>query len=428
MDNTVGKMIGVLKDKSKTEQLRFNLVLLFVFMLPFDRFYTSVILMLLIATTLTDLSLTRIKMIPRQFWIFQMFFFLACLGYFYSYNKSEAGFLIERQLAILIFPLLLPVSINFSSQRVESVMRVLCLSCLVTTLWLFAKIILVVKSGSLPLNYIFSKEFFNHNFSAPINIHAGYLSLYLSFSTLYLIKLFLTSGTTVRKIVTGSLIAILLAGLFFLASRNTLISTALITFFVVPFFFVKRKVRFFTAAIITILICFFAFSKISYLNSRFSSGLINDINADSKSEYSFEGAEPRIKRWEGALELFRKSPIFGYGTGDEIPMLKTKYVEHELFVSYFESFNAHNQYLSYALKNGLFGLLIFLGVFVYYLRLAIRHKCYIYLCFLTLLLIGFFTENILDANKGIFFFAFFNTLLGYTLLRREKTGFAGPVG
>ena len=169
--------------------------------------------------------------------------------------------------------------------------------------------------------------------------------------------------------------------------------------------------------IILITISFIAFSKVSYLSDRFSSDLITDIKLKNGSSYDYEGAEPRIERWKGAWKLVLKSPIFGYGTGDEISMLKTTYVEKELFISYLESFNAHNQYLSYLIKNGIIGLLIFLGAFGYYLMLAIKQRDFMYISFLTLLLIGFFTENILDANKGIFFFAFFNTFLGYSILK-----------
>jgi len=404
----------------KTEKLRFILVLLFVFMLPFDRFYTSIMLMLIIATSLIDLSLTRLKTIPKQFWIFQMVFFLGCMAYPYSYNKTEASFILERQLSILLFPLVLPLAIDFNLKRLDIILKILSISCLLVVLFLFAHVIYILKSGSLPMKYMLSKEFFNHNFSAPINIHAGYLSLYISLSLLYLVKVLVTRPSASIKITVAVSMVILIAGLFFLASRNTLIATVLIIFFIVPLFLYEKKTKYFIVISIFLGVSFFAFSEINYLNTRFSSGLITDIRMDNKSEYNYEGAEPRIKRWKGALELISKSPLFGYGTGDEITMLKTKYVEHELFVSYLESFNAHNQYLSYALKNGIIGLMIFLAAFIYYVWLSLKNRSYIYFSFLLLLLIGFFTENILDANKGIFFFAFFNTIFGYTLLKEPK--------
>ncbi len=403
----------------KPDKLRFILVLLFVFTLPFDRFYTSLILILLIVTSFLDLSITKIKNIPKQIWIFQLVFFLGCLGYIYSYNKGEAGFILERQLAILAFPLILPLAITFNSHKKELVFKTLTISCILSILYLFINILYIIKIGHLPIRYMFSKEFFNHAFSAPIGIHAGYLSLYVSLSTLYLVKLITTNIILIKKTIILLCIGILCAGQFFLASRNAIFSTIFIICFIYPFFYVKRKLLFFGVIIVLLIVFFTAMSKINYLNDRFSSDLITDINTSRDSDYSYEGAEPRIERWKGAWELVTKSPLIGYGTGDEILMLKTKYVEKELFISYLESFNAHNQYLSYLLKNGIIGLLIFLGAFIYYLKLAIRKKDFMYISFLTLLLIGFFTENILDANKGIYFFAFFNTFLGYSIIKSE---------
>jgi uncharacterized membrane protein YiaA len=57
-----------------------------------------------------------------------------------------------------------------------------------------------------------------------------------------------------------------------------------------------------------------------------------------------------------------------------------------------------------------------LFAFIYYLLLAVKSRDLIYVSFLLLFLIGFYTENILDANKGIIFFALFNTCFGYNLV------------
>lgn len=403
----------------RSEKLRFLLVLLFVFTLPFDRFYSTIALILLILCTFIDISFVKIKAIPKQIWIFQIIFFLALAGYGYSFNKHEAGFMLERQLAILAFPLILPMAIDFSHQKVKQVMIILTLSCLVSVIYLFANIFYIIIVGHLPLSYMFSKGFFNHDFSAPLGIHAGYLSLYVAFSIIFLVKQLVMRMMVWHKLIIIAGLGILLAGLFFLASRNTIIATSLVICFVFSLFYVKRKVLFFS--IISIVLCagLFSVSRIDYMSGRFSSDIITDIHSDA-SQYNFEGAEPRIERWRCALQLAANSPIIGYGTGDEIDMLKTKYVEKELFISYLESFNAHNQYLSYLLKNGIIGLLIFLGAFIYYSTIAIKARSYIYVSFLCLLLIGFFTENVLDANKGIYFFAFFNTFLGYTALKLKS--------
>lgn len=89
-------------------------------------------------------------------------------------------------------------------------------------------------------------------------------------------------------------------------------------------------------------------------------------------------------------------------------------------LSYSEAFNTHNQYLAILIKNGIVGLIAFLLMLSYFFSISIKAKDFLYFSFLTILSIGFFTENIIDANKGIFFFAFFNTLLGYNCLNTLK--------
>jgi O-antigen ligase len=172
--------------------------------------------------------------------------------------------------------------------------------------------------------------------------------------------------------------------------------------------------------IISLTIIFFYYNQIDYYRERFSTNFINDVISSENSNFSLEDVEPRVKRWASALELVNKSPIIGYGTGDEILMLKSTYFEKEYYISYKEGFNAHNQYLSYIIKNGFIGLIIFLFSFIYFLFLSIKQKDFIYLSLLIILVIGFLTENILDANKGILFFAFFNTFFAYNCLHKTQ--------
>jgi O-antigen ligase len=407
-------------DVTKSEKLRFILVMLFVFSLPFDRFYSNIILMLLALTTLIDLSVSKFKTIPKQIWLFQLVFFLACVGYFYSYNKHEAGFMLEKQLTILLFPLILPLAITITNLRIDLILKTLTLTCTLSLVYLFSNVFYIVHLGALPLHSIFSKEFFNHNFSAPLAIHAGYLSLYIAFSIIYLAKVFITQEGLLKKIAVFVCLSVLFAGLFFLASRNIIIVTALILSVVFPLYFIKRKLLFFSSVIVSLIISLFIFSRIDYVKIRFSTDFVTEITLVDNNSMGYAGAEPRAQRWKAAMELVNESPLFGYGTGDEILMLKTVYMKKEFYISYLENFNAHNQYLSYLLKNGIVGLLIFIFAFVYYFWLAIKSKSYVYVSFLILLLIGFLTENILDANKGIFFFAFFNTFLGYYALNQRK--------
>jgi hypothetical protein len=402
----------------KAERLRFILLLLLIFSLPFNIVYSSVIFLAFAATTLIGINRERIKEIPRQVWLFQVVYFLSMAGYFASFNRHEAAFLLERQMTILLMPILLPLAIKIDKDKLNTAVNFLVMSCVLATLYLFLNLVLliVVELKRPVFSTIFSGAFFNHQFSRPLGIHAGYLSLYVSLSVFQLVYKFNLNSSWVKKIIIGLSLLILFSGMFFLASRNTLIATFGILLFVFPMFNIKNKTKYVLITSASVIMCFFVLRGVPYLWDRFSKELAQEMRLSDVTQTNYYSAEPRIDRWKGGLELIKRSPIFGYGTGDERDLLKTEYINRGLYISYLEEFNAHNVYLSYAIKNGVAGLLVFLAAFAYYFKLAAK-KNFMYLSFLLLLIIGFYTENILDANKGILFFAIFNTLFGYSALK-----------
>ena len=154
-----------------------------------------------------------------------------------------------------------------------------------------------------------------------------------------------------------------------------------------------------------------------FLKDRFSAQLISDIKPlKGGSEINFQNMEPRIERWKCAWDIVLKAPVWGHGTGDEIAQLKQAYHQKGLFISELYDLNAHNTYLSMAIKHGFAGFIAFLMLMFVYVSWALRARHFIYLSFLLVYLIGFYTENLLDTNKGIVCFALLNTLLGYSVI------------
>lgn len=407
---------------NKNQQLRYLLILLFTFSLPFPIFYSSILLICFMVLTVFNLEVKRFKQIPKKFWLFQLVYALGLLGYYQSLHRNEASFLLERQLTILLFPVVLPLALNIQRKMLAGILMTISLACVVAIVFLVLKMNYIIFSVMhMPFSQVLSSGvFFNHGFSKPISIHAGYLSLYVALSIIYLLSLYHSQARRSGKLILVTMVGILGIGMLFLASRNVMLALMCILLFIYPYYHVANKMRFYLVFLSLIAIIVLTFQTVPYLKERFSVQLVSDIKSLQNGKVvSYSATEPRIERWKCALTLIKKSPLFGYGTGDEIKMLKTEYMNQGLFISYLEEFNAHNQYLSYLLKNGVFGLLIFLGIFYVYLRLAYRRKNFVYISFLVLLLIGFYTENILDANKGILFFALFNTVMGLVSLEAD---------
>lgn len=400
--------------QSIAEKAAFFFVILFGVLLPFDMLYATVAIYPLIFFTLIAFKKDKLNRLPSKWWVFTIIFLLNVIGYFYSTNTWKAGYLLERQLVILIFPLVLPFAFEINKKNVNIVFGFFTASCFATLSFLFFKTYTSLAANHLSWSSLAESKYYNHQFTNPIGIHATYFALYISLSMVFLLSL-ISNSKLILKLLYLVLIVFFSVGLFFLASRNTTITIIFIVLLLYPLFSIRHKLRFLTIAVLGVLVFLFFGNKLNYVHERFSIDIIEDLKPNAT--YTHDNPEPRIMRWQCALELIAEKPIFGYGSGDEIPRLMELYKKKGMAVSYNEEFNTHNQFLSILIKNGAIGLLIFLSMFGYFFYNGFKSKDFLYLSFLTLVVIGFMTENLIDASKGIFYFAFFNTLLGYRILK-----------
>ncbi len=408
--NTFSKRI---KDAT-LEEIRFFVLCLFVFTLPFDRFYSQFAIIVLLVLLVIDFDMKKIKSIPRKFWLFQFFFIITAVGLLNTPTEGmkDGLFLIEKQLAILLMPLIIPMSITITENRVKIILKTFTASAIISICYLLIATTLNYQTLNIPFQDYFNSGFlFNHAFASPLNIHAGYLSLYLTLVLFYVFQNLNQQNQERKKFLLLQL-AVLLIGITLLASRSNILAIILVTLFVYPFYSKKNIQKKITISILalSIIVCGFYFSP--YLKSRFGVQLL--------SEVSFNGqqVEPRIVRWEEAVNAIRESPITGHGSGSESIKLKERYWQSGLINSFHQNYNAHNQFLSITLKHGIIGLMLFLIALGYYFKIAIQSKSFLYLTFLIQITFVFMIENVLDANKGIFYFAFFNTLFGFLYLKK----------
>lgn len=393
---------------------------LFAFSLPFEIQYSYLVLAFTSVFIIINFFVNRRGRIPAQFWIFQGVYILALSGYFYSSDIFRANYMLERQLTIFLFPLLVPFGLNLLKNNADKILAGLTAGCAVAIIYLLYEALTQIYSNRQPFNTLFSETYLNQNFALPLKIHAGYLSMYISFSIFFILFYIKNKRNVLLVVFAVLLLALLGTGLLLLASRNTILSSCFIIMFIFPLYLKRGRVIYLSLVILLSACAVFTLSRYDYFKTRFSTEFLQEIKINKTKLKDMYVVEPRMQRWLCAINLIEQKPWFGYGTGDEVGLLKQEYYDHKLMVSYTLEFNAHNQYLSTLIKHGAIGLLFFLAAFGYYLYLAISGKNFYYTSFLLLLLIGFFTENILDMNKGIFFFAFFNTLFGYQILAQRK--------
>jgi len=123
----------------------------------------------------------------------------------------------------------------------------------------------------------------------------------------------------------------------------------------------------------------------------------------------------RIEYWETAVNIIEQNFLIGVGTGDVNRAFKTQYEKDDTQLDEKYRKRTHNQYLSIFVSIGFLGFFVFLFSLVYPLsRLKSNPFALPYLSFFIIAVISFLTEDTLETQAGVTFFAFFNSffLLG----------------
>ncbi|MBR4561258.1 MAG: O-antigen ligase family protein [Bacteroidales bacterium] len=119
----------------------------------------------------------------------------------------------------------------------------------------------------------------------------------------------------------------------------------------------------------------------------------------------------RIEYTRASFHIIGQHLWFGVGTGDVPQAFAQAYDEiHSPLKEEFR-FRAHNQYLAIAVAFGLVGLAFFLFVLLYPWCASRKNHNYLYMAFLTIMLLSMFPEDTLETQAGATLFAFFEALL-----------------
>ncbi len=388
-------------------------LLAFVSFLPFDRLLSELTLIGLLLHSIIHVKKDRLRnLFTLQNGLLTALFLLGLLALSWSDDKAQGIKDLQRQLALLLFPVIFSfLAINIARYK-NNILFFLTASCTLTIAYLYADAFRIILFYDMPFHSILSVSFINHNFSAPVGIHATYLSLYTALSLSFVIIFFIEGKKSVRLWM-GIMALVLLAGLVQLASKAVLISVLFYYCIVFPFFIkqpvLKKKIILSGLTISALVI--FSITHIDTLKRRYIETFTEDL---ARTSIANEIAEPRLSRWKTAMQVVSKSPAWGHGSGSEKRLLTEKYFENKLYQSYLLELNAHNQYLSFLIKTGIPGLFVFLAVLIAGMRSALQNRNSLFACFLIMIIFVSFSENILDVNKGIFFYSFFFTLFMYT--------------
>jgi len=405
---------------SLKEKLQLSGACLFLVTMPYSREINQVCMVLFLLTCAIGWNKEIWVQNRKTILIFISIYLVAIFSGLYDPNKLEAYKKLELQSTLLLVPLLLGASYRPTAFKTDVIKIAFITGVCSALAYLIVHFVFHMRAQHLPVSAWLRKEYLNHHYSDPIGIHAGFFSVYVSLCLLALTLYLMKARRFLLKTVLTLLIILCLVSLFLLTSRSVLIMTFLCLAGMTPAVFKRLKWYFGVPAGIAICaILYFFVTKSVYFEQRFTGELNQDIKLKELTRAVEDHQSPekqdilkndgaRIERWVASWQLIKARPLLGYGTGEEKPELFRKYKEMGLTVSLDEHYDSHNQFLSFTIKSGALGLIAFVGMLIYSWVQAIKRKSFLYISFLLLVTGTCLIDTMLEVNKGIFFFAFFN--------------------
>jgi O-antigen ligase len=396
------KKVFYINDSTENKISYYHL-LFFLLALPFDRIYSTLILISFVIHSIIFLDKSKFKKIDTSTLVPQFVFYITVISAIYSQSASESLATISRQLALFIFPILFAItSLDLAKYR-DRIMDALAATCALIVIYLYYDALHSIHYYRLPLKDLFSLAFVNQNFSEPLDMHPTYLSMLIVLSIVQsLTKIISKSEKSTYYIVIN---LILFAGLVQLSSKSAFLSLLVIVIAGIPFLIIKpeKRFKFVLSSFIASLLLISCMLSVQAFKNRYITTLKNDL-VESREVVNMNG---RLDRWAVAINLIKQSPVIGTGSGSEIPLLKDAYFKLKMYGPYLFSLNAHNQYLSFLITSGIVGLIVYLTALSWGLWQSVKTRDILLFSFIMVIMIVSFSEDLLDVNKGFFFFAFF---------------------
>lgn len=415
----------ILRDLPKSISLSLNnkndfgrkLLCLFVVALYLPMIFTNILTILLVIFCLIRINKQKAFFVFRDKFVILMIIFYSILSLGFLYDIPIATVLngLEKKLSFVLLPIIVGL-IGVRKRDIRIIVALLFYTGVIVTTFAVMRIFLS------PAGISGVSSFINHELSSQINIHATYLSMYLLFSlsypTFYLNEInrrvqrvfvyICTLLTIVYIMLLGvRIIWLILFGFIFYCAIHAIIRSG----------YSKKVILIISLGIVVISTIIFS---VGPLRER-AKELINYNNEYSTKEV-WGGRGIRLMIWQSCIELIKEEPVFGYGSSTAVQtQLEEVYRKNNLGPLLYlmekkgENFNPHNQYLSELLKHG-----FFLGWFYPFVLLIIGKEYYRnnskFGFFFLFLIVGVsLTETILELNKGIVFFAYFGSIIHFSL-------------
>jgi len=416
-------MIVKIKNKNTEKIIYTWLCIAIVYSSLFLTYLNSILSILLVAFWLIfskkEFDISTLK--SRLMILFISLFVIGIVGLAYT-NNSKAGIAtLETQSAILFFPLVFGTTSVLDSSMLKKIN---------THLLIAAALASVAGVGYGIYNYVESGNIEQLTGDHILLFHVVRPVTMGLFCLLALIFAFerLNESSAKSKGSLYALIGLMTLMILLLSIRLIIACWFLIVFYYLLTIIKQRLYKIFSVSIAILLLIVSSFiiptAKKQWKELfDFSSTSTIALDKDSSLGRSWRGKALRVAIWKCSADVLKKHWLTGVGTGDVQDSLQKTYENRKFyFASMYNRYNAHNEYLQILLATGLPGLLILLSCILYpLLNYRKKFSGNIYFLFLLLFAVVGMSESILEVNKGIIWYSFFNSIFAFGYLKSDKT-------
>ncbi len=391
----IRKMPNIFLTEVKTlwhnRNFSFLLLTIAAFLLPLTINYSSMFLLLAVFGKLIEVFYYKkpwfgSSALRSSFLLSFLFFMYITLNWLVQSQWQFNYNFFEKELSKLAVLFLAPLLLT-SKKEINFLMKIFLAGvlCAILTAFLFA-----IFQG-VPYN--------RYAFVDTVDIHHTYLGMFI----LLLMNALIIASKQKKEI-----------------KRNWVIPTiVLILIFTYTLYAINSKVSMLSLLVLVVFHVMTRFTKKNALTYFIVLGVALSVFVifNNKANISYQKAlDFRLQIWEAGTKIFKQNMIFGELSQPEKDVLN---FQHYLDGKYYfldSDLNMHNQYLSFLMRFGIVGFLLFV---LYNLNLVKNaftsaHKKRLQECIGFAIILGliFYTENILNRHHGIVFFSmFFNYYL-----------------
>jgi O-antigen ligase len=376
-------------------------------------------------------------------WPYCIFILLHILGVLYSDDTANGWFNVEKKLFFFALPVALATTLALNNEIIERLFKAFLYTCLAATAYCLVMAYLNFQSAQPQNNFNdFSLSLYQQlnpeahrpwmsfsyiGLSSGVGMHPTFLSMYLVFCILILLQLHTGAFKTYTAIKRIQIVGVAIyLGVFVILLSSRVLTISLAMVIAVSLYGITTWRPVYKGIAITVSIFFFMVilfispvARYRNLQEPFTS----ETYTSSSGVYQYSTGIRRSLWWLGMQTITGVNPLIGTGTGDvkdEVKKISEQSGEQNIMNTY----DPHNQFMFTQIGLGIIGLGTLLACLYLPGWLALREKNYFYLAFILLFTLVCTTESALESQKGIVFFAIFNSLLVFQYGRQSLTSHA----